>query len=233
MNGLAAGKFTAPNTGIRSLIYGMSLLVALLLNPSQAQAQVTTNITSDGTLGTQVIQNPIKNNVQEITGGTRPGNGPNLFHSFGEFNVGAGDVANFLNETRAPTNNILSRVTGGDPSHIFGTIQTTDFGSANLFLLNPQGVVFGPTAQLNVKGSFYTSTADFLRFENGQAFYANASLDGSMGSVLHVPPLQAFGFVGDPVAFGFTGESPAQIEINQSALQVPDGKNISLVGRGH
>ena len=64
-----------------------------------------------------------------ITGGTRPGvNGLNLFHSFGDFTVGAGDTANFLNNTGLETSNILGRVTGGNISNIYGTIQTTDFG---------------------------------------------------------------------------------------------------------
>ena len=56
-----------------------------------------------------------------------------------------GDIANFLNDTGLPTSNILGRVTGGNISNIDGTIQTTDFGNANLFLVNPSGIVFGPT----------------------------------------------------------------------------------------
>ena len=108
-----------------------------------SHAQVVTSITADGTLGTQITSN---GNVQNITGGTRPGDGPNLFHSFGDFSVGTGDIANFLNDSKLPTNNILSRVTGGDPSQIFGTIQTTDFGNANLFLLNPVLRKYSPTA---------------------------------------------------------------------------------------
>jgi len=56
----------------------------------------------------------------DITGGTRPGSGPNLFPSFGEFNVPSNTVANFLNETGLPTDNILARVTGGQSSNIAG-----------------------------------------------------------------------------------------------------------------
>ena len=72
--------------------------------------------------------------LYNITGGTRPGNGPNLFHSFGDFSVGGGDIANFLNNTHLPTSNILGRVTGGNISNIDGTIQTIGFGTANVFL---------------------------------------------------------------------------------------------------
>ena len=57
----------------------------------------------------------------------------NLFHSFGNFGVPNNNIANFLNESGAATSNILGRVTGGNPSNIFGTIQTTGFGNANLF----------------------------------------------------------------------------------------------------
>ena len=78
-------------------------------------------------------------------GGTRPGGGPNLFHSFGDFSVGGGDIANFLNDSGLQTSNILGRVTGGNISNIFGTIQTTGFGNANLFLMNPPDSCLGRT----------------------------------------------------------------------------------------
>ena len=110
-------------------------------------------ITSSG-LNTQ-ISGPIAVGGQtqfNITGGTRPGGGVNLFHSFGNFNVPNNNIANFLNNSGLPTSNILGRVTGGNISNIFGTIQTTGFGNANLFLMNPAGFLFGPNATLNVGG---------------------------------------------------------------------------------
>src|SRR5437867_7437961 len=122
----------------------------------------------------------------DITGGTRPGNGPNLFHSFGQFNVPTNNIANFLNETNLLTSNILSRVTGGNPSSIFGTIQTTGFGNANLFLINPAGVLFGPTASLKVGGSFHVSTADYLRLTDGVRFNA---LPGPEDALLSTAPV--------------------------------------------
>ena len=112
-------------------------LVTLLTNGS---AQVPTNITSSG-LGTTITQT---GPVHDITGGTR--RGASLFHSFGLFNVGTGDAANFLNDTGLATSNILGRVNGGQTSSIFGTIQTTNFGSANLFLINPAGWYLGAVA---------------------------------------------------------------------------------------
>src|SRR5437773_1829029 len=86
---------------------------------------------------------------------------------------------------------LLSRVTGGNPSSIFGTIQTTGFGSANLFLLNPAGVLFGPTATLNLGGSFHVSTADYLRLTDGVRFNA---IPGPQDALLSTAPVAAFGF---------------------------------------
>src|SRR5688500_13086601 len=131
-------------------------------------------ISSSG-LNTQVAPgsiDPLGRQNFDITGGTRPGSGPNLFHSFGDFSVGTTDVARFLNDSGLATSNILSRVTGGNVSTIFGEIQTTSFPGANLYLINPAGVVFGPAASLNVSGSVKISTADYLRLSDGVRFNA-------------------------------------------------------------
>src|SRR5438093_4050019 len=108
------------------------LLGSTLWVPSEAQ--VTTNITSTagaGNLGTIVTPGGA---TTTITGGTRPGNGPNLFHSFGQFSIAASNTANFSNNSNLATSNILARVTGGSRSDIFVTIRTTGFGAANLYL---------------------------------------------------------------------------------------------------
>lgn len=186
--------------------------VAVMLHTALTPAQINTTITPSG-LGTTVAPPPAGGTNYQITGGTRQG--PNLFHSFGLFSVGAGDVATFNNETGLPTSNILGRITGGQTSNIFGTIRTTDFGAANLFLINPSGWIFGPTASLEVGGSFHVSTADYLRFSDGAKFYA----DLSQNSVLTSAP---------PVAFGFLGPA-APISVEGSFLQVPEGQTLSLV----
>jgi filamentous hemagglutinin family protein len=79
-------------------------------------------------------------------------------------------TANFLNNSGIPTSNILARVTGGNISNILGTIQTTGFGNANLFLMNPAGFLFGPKATLNVGGMVAFTTADYLRLADGGRF---------------------------------------------------------------
>ncbi len=191
-----------------SLLGGVILLGSLL---AVSQAQVTTTITPDGTLGTAVAQD---GNVFDITGGTRPGNGPNLFHSFDRFTVGAGDTAHFRGP--AEIEHILSRVTGGQASTIDGILRS-DISGATLFLLNPSGVLFGPNARLEVQGSFHVSTADILRLADGGVFAASFG----EASRLTVAP---------PAAFGFLHASPAPITIQGSRFRVPDGATLSAVG---
>jgi filamentous hemagglutinin family protein len=182
--------------------------------PESGYSQVTPPITSSG-LNTTITNN---GTVYDITGGTRPGSGPNLFHSFGEFGVPTNNVANFLNETALPTSNILGRVTGGNPSNIFGTIQTTGFGNANLFLMNPAGIVFGPTASLNVGGSVSFTTADYLRLADGAKFNA---LPGPLDASISSAPVAAFGFL---------GPNPGAIAVQGGQLAVLEEHGISLVG---
>jgi filamentous hemagglutinin family protein len=199
---------------IRFIVVGGLLIASFVLRPTNVgAAQVATNITSSG-LGTTITQTTGTN--YDITGGTRRGS--NLFQSFGFFDVGAGDTANFLNDTGLFTSNILGRVTGGNPSNIFGTIKTTGFGTAHLFLLNPFGWIFGPSASLDVGGSFYVSTADVVRFPDG-VFSARETL-----------PLPANGLTANPLAFGFLSANPTRITISGSSLQVPTGETLSVVG---
>ncbi len=177
-------------------------------------AQSTAPITSSG-LNTVITP---QGHVFDITGGTRPGNGPNLFHSFGEFGVPPHHIANFLNDSGLATANILGRVTGGNPSQIFGTIQTTGFGHANLFLMNPAGIVFGPTASLNVGGSVSVTTADYLRFANGGIFNA---MPGPQDATLSSSPVAAFGFL---------GSNPNAVTVQGGQLVLSEGQSLSLVG---
>ncbi len=194
-----------------------ALLASFLIQPGLttfADAQASPTITSSG-LSTTVTKS---GNQFDITGGTRPGSGPNLFHSFGEFGLPTDNVANFLNETAFPTSNILGRVTGGNPSNIFGTIQTTGFGSANLFLMNPAGIVFGPNAALNVGGSVSFTTADYLRLTDGARFNA---LPGPADAAISAAPVAAFGFL---------GSNPGAITVQGGQLAVSEGQTLSVVG---
>jgi filamentous hemagglutinin family protein len=198
------------------LLYGAGLLVSV----SHA------DVTPSG-LGT-VVNQPAAD-VFDITGGTRPGGGANLFHGFGDFSLDAAQSGNFINDSGLPTTNILGRVTGGNPSNIFGMIDSSSFAGANLFLMNPAGILFGPTAQLNVDGSFHATTADYIGLADGQRFNAVPS------------PADALLSAAPPSAFGFLTANPAAIDVQAgeldfatgtfaNVLQVPDGQTMSFVG---
>ena len=211
-------------TGSKTLAATLLLVfVWPLLVASFALAQVTTTITPTtavGSLGTTVTTD---GHTVQITGGTRPGNGTNLFHSFDQFNVGRPDTAQFLNTTPSlHTSNILGRVAGGNPSSIFGTIDTMSYPQANLFLMNPAGIIFGPNATLNVSGSVAFTTADYLRLTNA---------DGSNAGIFHADTTATSLLTSASVAaFGFLGTNPAAIEVQRSTLIIEPGQSISLVG---
>ena len=194
-----------------------------VVEPSLVLAQGTTPITPTtgvGDLGTKVTPD---GNTIKITGGTRLNDGANLFHSFDQFSVGRGDTAQFLNTTPAiGTDNILGRVTGGNPSSIFGTIDTTSYPGANLFLMNPAGIVFGPNATLNVGGSVAFTTADYLRL---------AGADGSGSGIFHANTATTSLLTSASVStFGFLSPNPAVIAVQGSRFIVQPGQSISLVG---
>jgi filamentous hemagglutinin family protein len=128
--------------------------------------------------------------------------GSNLFHSFGQFGLSTGESAAFNGP--ATINNIIGRVTGGNSSSIDGKIQSNIAG-ANLYLINPSGIVFGPNATVNVSGSFHASTADYLKMSDGAKFQAT----NPDASTLSAAP---------PAAFGFLTARPAAITVNGSTL---------------
>jgi len=204
--------------------------------PISSQAQAAGPITSSG-LNTQVntaVTLPTGQTQYDITGGTRPGGGTSLFHSFGDFNVPTNNIANFLNGVSfdlaghelpagLQTANILARVTDGNLSNIFGTIQTTDFGNANLFFMNPAGFLFGPNATVNIGGMMTFTTANYLRLEQ---------IGSSTAGVFHADPAQVSVLTASPVtAFGFLGSNPgAMIAFEGGQLTIASGTAVALVG---
>ncbi|MDZ7958403.1 MAG: filamentous hemagglutinin N-terminal domain-containing protein [Aulosira sp. DedQUE10] len=147
------------------IVVAISGVITAWMDSARAQ------IIPDGTLGLESTKLTPNAKVQGLPatliegGATR---GVNLFQSFLQFNVGDGQRVYFANP--AGVENILTRVTGSDPSKIFGTLGVN--GTANLFLLNPNGIVFGLNARLDVTGSFLATTANSFVFENGLKFSA-------------------------------------------------------------
>jgi len=142
-------------------------------------------ITLDGSMGSSGSLNGPNYQIGAELGALQ---GANLYHSFGLFNLSQGERASFSGP--AAVTNIIGRVSGGEHSLIDGTVQSTIAG-ANLFLLNPAGVVFGPNASIDVSGAFYASTAQALHFEDGAILNA----EQMASPVLSTAPPSSFGFV--------------------------------------
>ncbi len=196
----------------------------LFLSPS-AIAQVT----SDNSLNTKVTVDGIK---YQIENGTT--SGTNLFHSFDQFSVPTNGSAIFKNN--ANIQNIFGRVTGGNISNIDGLIEAN--GTASLYLINPNGVIFGPGASLNIGGSFVTSTADSILFPDNVKFSATDTSTPPILSMKVPVGLQLGSNPGDIIVNGpgnglslFSGEYPAIIRSNRPpGLQVKDGQTLALIG---
>ncbi|EDX76833.1 haemagglutination activity domain protein [Coleofasciculus chthonoplastes PCC 7420] len=178
-----------------------------MLISGDAYAQSITPAT-DGT-GTVVT---IDGQTYNITGGMLSGDGQNLFHSFESFGLTQQEIANFLSNPEI--RNVLGRVVGRSPSQIDGLLQVSG-GAANLYLMNPAGIVFGPNAQLNVPGSFAATTASSIDFATGQF--------SAFGEVNY----QAL--AGTPQSFSLVTGTSGSI-VNTGDLEVQAGNNLALVG---
>ena len=196
------------------------VLFATILSQTNSVFAQDSNIVPDSTLGAESsVVNTRDENSNSINGGAIRGS--NLFHSFQEFNVGADRGVYFANPDAV--NNIFSRVTGNNASNILGTLGVD--GAANLYLINPNGIVFGESASLDVQGSFTATTADGIEFSEGGFFSA-------------VQPGESLLTISVPLGLQF-GSTPGSI-VNQSftvdetgefvGLQVPTGENLTLVG---
>ncbi|WP_157229337.1 filamentous hemagglutinin N-terminal domain-containing protein [Rivularia sp. PCC 7116] len=180
----------------------------MLFTPHQEAAFA--QVSSDATLpnNSQINQ---QGSIYNITGGTEAGN--NLFHSFEKFSIPNGSEAYFKNNINIQ--NIFGRVTGKSISEINGLIRAN--GTANLFLMNPNGIVFGENAQLNIGGSFTGTTAEAFKFSDGREFSAINLEDKPLLNV------------NVPLGLQYGKNQNATIT-NSGNLTVNNGKNITLIG---
>ena len=190
----------------RPCLFGLAtLLVGFGIITSSTHAQVI----PDGTLSTSVTSSDNQNFV--IENGDRNGN--NLFHSFSEFSIPTDGSARFNNAADIET--IFSRVTGTNISNIDGLMQTN--GNASLFLLNPNGILFGPNARLDIGGSFFGTTADTLLFGDGNSFSTTAPVTSSLLSVSVPAGLQ-------------WNQIPSPMTLQNATLEGATGTNLALLG---
>src|SRR5256714_4011704 len=176
------------------LVLAISLVCAFF---TAAQAQIRT----DGTLGRPAVA--LTGPSFLITEALGRLAGSNLFYSFQVFNVGNAESATFITTT-AGLSSLISRVTGGSPSQINGLISLNSTNAApNFFFINPAGVVFGQGAAINVPAGFNVSTANYLKFPDGN-FYADPKAVSTLSSAA-------------PEAFGFLGTTRAAVTINDNA----------------
>ncbi|HIK09749.1 MAG TPA: filamentous hemagglutinin N-terminal domain-containing protein [Oscillatoriaceae cyanobacterium M33_DOE_052] len=199
---------TGGKLSLKIIILPLLHLLELGLIPAVGLAQII----PDNTLGTETstITTPEPQTIRIEGGAIR---GANLFHSFGEFNIGAGSSVYFTNPDAIQ--NIINRVTGGNPSQINGTLGV--LGNANLFLLNPNGIIFGPNASLDIRGSFLVTTASSLLFENGIEYSANNP---------QAPPLLT---INVPTGLQY-GNNPGSIQLQNTNLQLPANQTLALIG---
>jgi filamentous hemagglutinin family protein len=195
------------------ILLGIALLSSSFATESLKAQSITT--APDGT-NTVILQNGQR---FDITGGTQAG--ANLFHSFQQFGLSQGQIANFL--SNPSIQNILSRVVGGDPSVINGLIQLTG-GNSNLYIMNPAGIIFGGNASLNVPAAFTATTASGIQVGNGW-FGMNTSVN-DLKNLTGNP--SGFAFTNSTVPLSATGQTG--VILNQGNLTATQGQSITLVG---
>ena len=224
------------NLATKILFLGFLGAGVIPVKPCFAQS----SITPDNTLDTEASQvTPNVNNPDNIPSELLEGGaqrGQNLFHSFQEFNVNEGRGAYFL----VPNNtiqNVLTRVTGNNPSQILGTLGTIsnrnfDPSNVNLFLINPNGIVFGQNASLDINGSFVGTTANILEFGE-RGFFSATNPQAPSGLLTVNPSAFLFNQVNTQASIQSTSVAPAGQDLSGNTLRglrVGDGNSLLLLG---
>jgi filamentous hemagglutinin family protein len=179
--------------------------LSLVLGTPAAPAQIVT----DGTVGPAMSLSGSEMTIGAELGSTRGGN---LFHSFQRFDIQSGQTAAFTGPEQIQ--NVIGRVTGGQTSRIDGTLCST-VGQADVYLINPSGIVMGPNARVDVPAALHLSTADELRFSDGRRYSASDPANSTLT-------------LATPESFGFLSPQPASLTITGSQLELRPGKAATL-----
>lgn len=182
--------------------------ILVIINLLVVSLTLKAEIITDGTLGTATSLDGPNFLINDSLGLQIGGN---LFHSFQEFNIRSGESATFASSDSVE--NILARVTGNNGSLINGKLNS----NANLFLVNPNGLLFGKNASLNINGSFHATTADYISLGEKGHFAATNPNDSSLT-------------IAPPSAFGFLDTNISPIKIQGNFLKVPEEQTLSLIG---
>jgi filamentous hemagglutinin family protein len=196
--------------------------VVVLLMQNGAIAQIIPDPTwgaENSTVNPGIVN---QQNVDLISNGAQRGG--NLFHSFQQFNIAPNQQVYFNNPTNVQ--NIFTRVTGGIASNIQGLLGVN--GTANLFLLNPSGILFGPNAQLDLRGSFTVTTAKSIQFDRQGEFPATSPNAPPLLTVQ--PSALLFGSSGQIVVQSVAYAGMDDRLEAQAGLRVGDGKSLLLIG---
>lgn len=233
MNAIAKTATWKANTFISVLTTGF--ITSGMILPVVAQVA---QVASDGTTNTTV--NSIGNNFTILNGIDK---GNNLFHSFSNFSIPTGGSAKFDLVNTPNITTIFSRVTGGNVSQIDGLITTLNSSNpVSLFLMNPNGIMFGQNASLNIGGSFVGTTANSIQFSDGVEFSA-VNTSASPLLTMSVPIGLQMGSNPGAIRVQGTGHNltfdsvrfpqffpPFKRETNPTGLTVQPGQTLALVG---
>lgn len=193
-------------------LYVLGALVLFLLGPAPVSSAAG-GIATDGSMGAAQSFGGAYIVIPQSLGATA---GRNLFHSFAEFNISNGQTVDFTGSRQLQ--NVIARVTGADASNIDGTLRSS-IANAAFYFINPNGIVFGNTARINVPGAFHVSSADKIDFADNRAVYAALSQASSLSSAA-------------PAAYGFLGTSARNnglIAVNGAQLAVKAGQTQDMV----
>ena len=198
-------------TNMFSHIFSSCILCVIVLFSAQPQSYA--DIITDGSLGSVA---PLAGPDYQIIAELGQQRGGNLFHSFSQFNIAAGESGTFSGPVSI--SNILSRITGGSVSTIDGVLGA-EIADADFFLSNPAGVMFGANSSLDISGSVSISTADYVVLDDLTQF-------------MSTPPAGEILSTAAPAAFGFLDTPVGSIELQGSELTTGSGKNQNFIGAG-